>query len=63
MGKKENTDTPAGGYGQMLLLNRKGRHSGGDCEVLPPKTCQLDTGSAHLEGKVTAKERNYLLHI
>ncbi|XDA90018.1 hypothetical protein R6Z07F_019598 [Ovis aries] len=27
LGKKENTDTPAGGYGQMLLLNRKGRHS------------------------------------
>lgn len=63
MGKKENTDTPAGSYGQMLLLDCKGRRSGGDREVLPHKTCQQEVGSARLEGMVTAKERNYLLHI
>ena len=63
MGKKENTDTPAGSYDQMLLLDCKGRRSGGDREVLPHKTCQQEVGSARLEGMVTAKERNYLLHI
>lgn len=63
MGKKENKDNPAQGYGQMLLLDFKARCSGGDHDVLPPKICQQDAGSACLEDTVTEKERNYLLHI